>query len=337
MFGAGSDPALVWRQDQGRLGLSPQRLALRDGLTALLQEPFMVPPADRVIPTAAAGPLSWDTPRLQQALALVEERRRFAGNNLPMFPPAMRQPIAQFVDAHLAQLVQDATVEAISPGHASGAGPSDLPAYRAQREQLSKVQALLADLGARGRADKLRALLSQDLLDRLALAEAALWRTSIYSDRTRHFGWWQGEGSPILQAFGVADKLTLRYTLSQQLGHIEEISREAAGYLAYADAANASNPTVLRWQAIVGELKRYRAGAANSSLLALEHYLLSVGAELNRSNCVERLSFAAPASGSADEFAQRHVQIHSALLGRCIELRSPPRMTDPARPVTPFG
>jgi type VI secretion system protein ImpL len=337
MFGAGSDPALVWREDQGRLVLSPQRLALRDALTALLQEPFMVPPADRVIPTAAAEPLSWDTQRLQQALAMVEERRRFASNNLPMFPPAVRQSIAQFVDAHLAQLVQDATVEAISPGHASSVGPSDLAAYRAQREQLSKVQALLADLGARGRADKLRALLSQDLLDRVALAETALWRTSIYSDRTLHFGWWQGEGSPILQAFGVVDKLALRYALSQQLGHIEEISREAAGYLAYADAGIASNPTVLRWQGMVGELKRYRSGAADSSLLALERYLLSVGAELNRSNCVERLSFATPASGGADEFAQRHVQIHKALLGRCIELRSPARMTDPARPVTPFG
>jgi type VI secretion system protein ImpL len=338
VFGAGSEPALVWRQDQDRLMLSPQRLALRDGLMALLQEPFMVPPRDRAFPAAAPAPLSWEASRLEQALAVADTRWRFVADILPKLPPAVRRSVAQFVDGHLAQLVQDATVEAISPAGAMGtAGVPEAAAYRAQREQLAKVQALLIDLGARRRADQLRALLSRDLLDRLALAEEAMWRSPLYSDRTQHFGWWQGEGSPILQAFGVADKLTLRYWLSQQLSRLGEFGREAETYLAYADPSIAASPTVLRWQGIVAELKRYHAGAADSSLLVLERYLLSLAPELSRSNCVEKLSAAAPSGARPDEFAQRHVHIHNALMSRCAELRSPARMPDAARAATPVG
>jgi type VI secretion system protein ImpL len=336
MVGAGSDPALVWNEEQGRLMLSAQRIALREGLADLLQEPFMVEPAGRDFPPRGSGPLSWNTDRLEQALELAQARQRFATDKVPAFPPGVRQSVAQFVDAHLAQLVQDTAVEAISHGGAN-AGLADFPGYRSQREQLSRVQALLVDLRARDRAYRLRALLAHDLLDRLALAESAMWRSPIYSDRTQHFGWWQGEGSPVLQAFGVADRLMLRHSLSQQLKQVDDVGRAAAAYLAYVDSSIASSPTVLRWRGIVDELKRYRAGAADSSLLALEHYLLFVGADLHRSNCLERLSFAAPRGGRADEFARRHVQIHEALLSRCVELRSPAVHIEPPRPAAPFG
>jgi type VI secretion system protein ImpL len=336
VFGAGNEPAFVWRKDRSRLELSPQRLALREGLVALLQEPFMTAPGDHALPVAAPAPLSWDTRRLQQALALADTRRRFAADGLRKFPPAVRQSVARFVDRHLAQLVQDKTVEAMSPaGAAAALGSSDLSAYRDQREQLARVHALLADLGAHGTAENLRALVSHDLVERLALIERAMLATSIYSDRTQHFGWWQGEGSPILQAFGVADALMLRYALSQQLRRLDESGREADAYLAYVDPSTASSATVVRWEGIVTELKRYRAGAPDSSLLALERYLVTLGPELNRSNCAERLAAAAPVGVRADEFGQRYLHIHNALLGRCAELRAAAQA--PTRAAIPFG
>ena len=338
VFGKGNDPPFVWREDRGRLVLSPQRLALRDALVSLLQEPFMVPPGDRAVPAAAATPLSWDSRLLGETLALADARRHFAAEGLRKFPPAVRPSIAQFVDAHLAQLVLGRTVEAMSPASAMPVvGQSEIAAYRAQREQLARVQALLAELGARGRADKLRALLSRDLVERLALIEKAMWGSAIYSDRTQHFGWWQGEGSPVLQAFGATDNLMLRYSLSQQVRRLEELGREAGAYLVYVDPSIAATPTVQRWQGVVTELKRYRAGASDSSLLALERYLLSLGSELNRSNCAERLAAAAPAGARADEFGQRLVYIHNALTSRCAELRSPVRPPTPPRTAIPFG
>jgi hypothetical protein len=72
-------------------------------------------------------------------------------------------------------------------------------------------------------------------------------------------------------------------------------------------------------------------------LRALEHYLLSLGPDLNPSNCAERLPVSAPPAGRTDEFALRHIQIHTALMSRCAELRSPGRTTEPGRPFSPFG
>jgi type VI secretion system protein ImpL len=320
-FSTGGEPALVWLPDRGRLALSPQRLALRDGLVALLQEPFMAPAAGRPFPQSVVSPLSWDVQRLEQVLALSDTRRRFVAESLPKFPQGVQGSISQIVNTQLAQTVQDATLEAMVPGGGGEAPASfDPAAYRTQRAQLAKVQALLAELGARGRGERLRSLLGQDLVDRLAVAEQALWHTPLYSARTHDFSWWQGEGSPILQAFGVADSLTLRHVLAQQFGQLQEYVGQAGALLAYADAAIAANPTVARWRGMLPELEQYHAGRADSSLLALERYLVALGPELNRANCVDRLS-AAPAPAGADEFAQRHAHIHRALLARCAELR----------------
>ena len=314
------EPGLIWQEDRGRLALSPQRVALRDGLVALLREPFMAEPAGRVIPAAAPAPLSWDSHRLEQALAAVDVRRRFAAESLPQFPATVRPGIALLVNNQLAQLVQDVAMDAMVTAGAAAETPSafDAGAFRAQREQLAKVQTLLAQLGAHARAEKLRALLASDLQERLALAEQALWKSAIFSPRTQDFAWWQGEGSPILQAFGAADGLSLRAAVAQQIAEMEQPARHAAALLPYVDTATASNPTVLRWHSMLPELERYRSRIG--SLFALERYLL-IGPELNRANCVERLAAVPVVEGPADEFGRRQLHIHRALAARCAELR----------------
>jgi type VI secretion system protein ImpL len=337
LFAAGDGAALVWHADAGRLALSPQRIALRDALAALLQEPFMASPgAEHALPVAAAAPLAWDIQRLERDLvAVADERRRFLEEDLPRFPPVTRPAITQFVQAHLAQRVQDAAMQALRPQDTAGATPFDPVAYRAQRDELAKVQALLTQLGARNRAEQLRALLSGDIVERLGRVEQALWRSPVYSDRMQRFDWWQGEGSPILQAFGVADAVTLRYLLSQQLGAFDEVGGQAAALLAVADASAAGSAAAQRWQGMLAELKRYRGGAGDGSLAGLQRYLLSL-ADLNRSNCAEKLA-ASPAPTTSDEFAARQLQIHNALASRCAELRSPARPADPAPAAVPFG
>jgi type VI secretion system protein ImpL len=317
----GSEPALQWLPDRGRLALSPQRLALRDGLTALLREPFMAEPAGRTLPATAPAPLSWDMQRLAHALSFAGERRRFVAEVLPRFPASVQGGIAQVVNAQIAQLVQDSTVEAMVSGGATEApGAFDAAAFRAQREQLSRVQALFAQLGARDRAERLRALLARDLLERLALSEQALWRSPLFSARTQDFGWWQGEGSPILQAFGVADSLTLKYLLAQQFAEMEDAARRAALLLPYADASIETSPTVARWRGMVPALERWRSGSGGS-VMALQRYLLTWAPQLNRANCADRLAANPVPEGGADEFARRHAHLHRALQHRCAELR----------------
>jgi type VI secretion system protein ImpL len=321
----GSEPALQWQPDRGRLALSPQRVALRDALTALLREPFMAEPAGRALPATAPAPLSWDQQRLAHALSLAGERRRFAVDMLPRFPASVQGGIAQIVNAQLAQLVQDRTVEAMILAAAANAPVTfDAADFRAQREQLSGVQALFAQLGARDRAEGLRALLAHDLLERLALSEQTLWRSTLFSARTQDFGWWHGEGSPIFQAFGVADGLTLKYLLAQQIAEMDEGARHAALLLPYADASIAASPTVGRWRGMIPALERWRSGSGGS-VIALQRYLLTLAPQLDGANCLERLAANPVPEGGADEFARRHAHLHRALQHRCAELRSTTR------------
>ncbi|NPC57238.1 hypothetical protein [Caenimonas soli] len=321
-FRNGGEPSLVWAPGNGRLVLSPERAALRDGLVALLREPFMVPAGDGGFPVGEASLVSWDTQRLEQAVAMGQVRRRVVAEGLPKFPPALRGAVARIVDAQLAQLVQDRIIEAMSPlGPAEPPTAIDAAAFRAQREQLARARTLLAELGARHSAERLRTLLAGDVQGRLTLAEEAMRRSLLYSELAVDFGWWQGEGSPLLQAFAVADVPAMRQALMEQFASLDELGRQVAPLLAHADAPAASGQALARWQGIVSELERYRAARADSSLATLERYLIALGPELNRWNCGEKLAALAPPRGT-DEFAQRHAQIHRALVKRCAELRA---------------
>jgi type VI secretion system protein ImpL len=150
-FRNGGQPSLVWAAGSGRLVLSPERAALREGLTGLLREPFMVPPSEAGLPAGDVSAYSWDIERLDQALVLGQERGRFLAEGLPRFPPAVRRGIARIVDAQVAQLVQDRLIAAMTPAEPRAVLDA------ARRERLAKVGGLLAELGARQSAEWLRA------------------------------------------------------------------------------------------------------------------------------------------------------------------------------------
>ena len=192
---------------------------------------------------------------------------------------------------------------------------------RSQRQLLARVQALLARLGARAGAERLRALAAGDADARLALADQALAQTALYSAHIRDFGWWQGEGSPILRVFEVSDATGLRRVLVQQFSRVDSLARQAA---VLADAAlPGTEAQAARWHGIAAELARYRRGAGDSSLRALESYLVWLAPDLRVANCSEKLaSTGALMARGSDEFAQRQRQLHEALVRRCTELRT---------------
>jgi type VI secretion system protein ImpL len=319
VFHRRAEPALVWQQDTGRLVLSAQRQAWRDGLDALLRQPFMVPPADVSLPAAPPAPLAWDGRELDEALALADMRHHFVSDSLPKFPRWTRAAIGHLVDGQIARLMQAHVAQAlIAP--APGAAVLDAADDGSQRARLARVEAVLVSLGARPAAEKIQALVSHDAVDRLALAEQNLWHSALFAPRTGSFDWWQGERAPQWTAFGAADAPGLKLALAQLALAIESQARGVSALLAQADSLAAS-PTVLHWQAIVAELRRYRSGSPDSSLLMLEHYLIALGPDFSASNCAARLAAAAPHAANDDEIAQRHRQIHMALADRCGQLR----------------
>ncbi|MFD0668993.1 hypothetical protein ACT80S_14830 [Ramlibacter sp. MAHUQ-53] len=103
---ARSADRLAWDRDHHRLTLPPGRAALREGLRALLREPFMAPRDDGKTPEAAsaqtATPVALVPP---EALAdLVEQRLRVEREVLPRLPQALQVPARAFVDQRVAGL-----------------------------------------------------------------------------------------------------------------------------------------------------------------------------------------------------------------------------------------
>ena len=260
---SGTEPGLIWVEREGRLVLSPQRLALRDELAALLREPFMAPPLEPHFAKVPTAPLAWESQRLEAALAWAAVRNRFVAERLPKFPVSAQPAVARVVDRQFGARVEETALGAMSPASGNANLLLDAPAWRSQRQQLARVQTLLAHLGARAGAERLRALAAADAAGRLALADQALAQTPLYSARTRDFGWWQGEGSPILQAFEVSDAKGLRRVLAQQFGRLDALGRQAA---AFAQAPlPGTEAQAARWQGIAAELARYRAAPATAA------------------------------------------------------------------------
>lgn len=323
-LGSEATAGVTWVEKDGRYVLSPDRLGLRDALAALLNQPFMTPPQGRELPEISGqATISWDGQRLDQALALGEVRKRFIAEGLPKFPPAARRSVEVFVDAHLANLVSDHTAQAMSiSGRQDSPAALDAGAYDAARAKLVKIQALLGDLQARAKADNLRAVASHDAINRLRLVDENLSRSELYSIRGRDFKWWQGDKAPLWQAFGVQDGAAMLAYLGQQFSRAEILGRQAEVYTASLDLSTSSGQMVTRWQAINRDLERYRLKNPNSSLVGLEQFLITLGADLDRANCTEKLAGKSPGSRPADYFAERHLQIYTSLLARCTELRT---------------
>jgi type VI secretion system protein ImpL len=297
---------------------------LRDALSSLLNQPFMIAPRGRALSDLPAqATVAWDGQRLDQALALGEVRKRFITEGLTKFPPAARRSVETFVDGQLANLVSDHASDAMAvSSRADSVGVPDAGAFEAARARLSKVQGLLAELGATAKADNLRAIVSHDAMNRLRLVDDNLSRSELYSVRGRDFRWWQGDKAPLWQAFGVQDGAAMLQYLAQQFGRAETLGRQADVYIGALDHTSASGQMVSRWQAINRDLERFRLKNPNSSLGALEQFLITLGPDLDRFNCTEKLAGKSPGTRPADYFAERHLHIYTTLMSRCSELRT---------------
>ncbi len=319
----GAQPGLVWQDKDGRFALAPERIALRDALPALLAQPFMAPARDRELPGGGTRTLAvWDLPRLDQALAVGDIRKRYMSEGMQAFPAALRPGIEGALNAHFAQLVVDQVADAAN-GMGDGGRSIDTQAaaYEASRQRLVKIQALLYELGAGSRAEDLRAMISRDAMQRLEAVDEAFNQSELYAMRGRDFQSWRGERGPMLVAFGVSDVGSLAAYLGQQFNRVETLGKLADSYIAALDSVGAGSVLAQRWQAINRDLERYRLKNPNSSLLLLEQFLATTGAEIDRETCGAKLAGKAPAARIGDYFADRHQQIYSALLARCQELQ----------------
>jgi type VI secretion system protein ImpL len=192
---------------------------------------------------------------------------------------------------------------------------------RAQRDKLAQVRSLLVSMGAPDLAQRLGSQQAAEVGSRLARVHDQLKTLPLLAPAPVDFSWWRGEPAPLFRAFGVADAGALQIQLADQYQRLDAMGRQAEQYLSASDGSMAADPGVQRWQRIIKELERYRAQLPDSSMLAYERYVLTLGPYLRRENCLENLGAQRPPRHD-DEIAQRLTQMHNGLVQRCVQLRN---------------
>ena len=318
-FGSRGEPGIVWLEGERRFGLSSERAALRAGLGALLKASFMGEEAARgVRVNRESGSLA---KVVQEARALAEERERVGTDVVPSFPRQAQPVVQRVIDARVSELIYQRayrTLKAALPPDSSS--PLDPVAFRLQREQALALQSVLKETGGAALGDKLVATLDGELLRRLASLQGDWMQQPLQGARADDFSGWQGEPFSVAQALGAGDTAAAP-SLVRTAARLDLLTQQAGALLALGSPALATDPAAARWRQLRAELERYNARAADSSLLRLERYLVALGPDLRRDNCVERLAANQPVAGHEDEIAPRHQQLHYALARRCQDLR----------------
>lgn len=322
-FGPQANPGIIWQDKDARFSLSADRLSLRDALSSLLGQPFMSQPADRDMPEIPSqSVLVWDNAKLDQALALGDVYKRFMGDGLAKFPVGIQDGIGDFIDSHFAQLVNDKVIEALSvSGRTEPTTVADVKDFDSARTKILKIHDFLAARGATYFADDLMTLVSQDAMSRLRQLDRILNQSELYAIRAQDLARWTGERGVLLQAFGVNDLPGLQQYLATQFARAEALGRQSEVYLASLGNSTSDTQLVRRWQSINQELDRYRLKNPNGSLVIYEQFLLSLGSDIDRSNCSEKLTGKGPGSRSTDYFSERYVQVYTAVRSRCDDIR----------------
>ena len=319
---------VVWDEKEMRYKMGSELNGLRLGLNALMAEPYMAAANSLLAPELSSNPdanqgFSWDLPRLDEALATQEQRKKFKSDILPRFPVNSQRAITQIVNSRLSNQVMTQVNAALVPnGKMTGATIVDLSAIEAERTRLNRVQQLLSELGAKQEGKELRALIKRDALQKLQALDETLQGSELYASRGRSFAFWQGEKSPILGAFGLPDASGLQPYLAQQIARVEQLSKEADAVLSFLNARALNSSQAQRWQALSKDLERYKLKNPNSSLVGFEQFLTAMAGDVDAQNCQERLLGKVPSGRATDFFAERHSQLAVSLSLRCNELRS---------------
>lgn len=322
-FGSQGKPGIVWRASEKRFGLSDERAALLEGLDGLLKTSFMAEDPPRAADKKGTRDSGSLAKALDDAKALADERDRAISDIVPDFPEHAQPVVSRVIDARVSELIYQHAFRALKAAlPADPSAPLDPGAFRRQRDQVLALQAVLKETGGAAFGDRLVATIDGELQRRLAALQDQWQQQPLQDARATDFGWWQGDPLPLAQTLGVAsDGNPQQASFALTATRLEALVQQAKSLVALGGPRLADDPAAARWLQAKAELDRYRAHAADSSLVRFERYVNALGPDFSRQNCAERLANNGPAAQPDDMIAQRELQLHNALSQRCTELR----------------
>jgi len=307
--------AVLQRNSDGKLGLTPELANLQAGLERLTRQVFM---AEAATPDALArkglGPL-WDVKRLNLALVQATEARNYLDKEIPGFP----LPFQPELRRHAGQRLADNLLAAASAGLPAGNNEAETYERLAQAQKpLTGLLEALSSLDADGQHEKLAVVLAAQANAGLRWLERDLTDGGFYQPREGGFDWWQGTPNPAAQAFSGGDPQALEDYLHAQQARLEAAARQAQPLLRLVEAAqgNLSSTPARHWSEISTELARYQEKQPNARIAQLNTFIRGDLAAADGRKCVVGTLTA----GGNDLFSERRRALAAALASRCAVL-----------------
>ncbi len=322
LFGQGSDMAITQGGKDGGLALSKDRIALLAAVEHLLNQPFMLPAVgDSLEATQRGTLLQWDNEQLSRAVKLGDGRRKYLSDDLPKFPTDMQEAVRDVIDYQYALRLVDLTGHAYTPvdqDQAAGSAAQSWTAFEQTSGHVKKLVALLRELGQDGESHTLQTILSNDAAVRMRMLNAELQDAHVYQvlddgDDVR------SDQRATLNLFANSAGDVGDY-LAQQLAKMQALSTQAQTLRSSLPPESRSGADMARWNGIVRELELYAAKDPKGSLGRLERFLSDLARELDAPACLAALKANEPPKRAANYFADKHAEIHRAVMRRCMVL-----------------
>jgi hypothetical protein len=307
--------AVLQRNSDGKLALTPELANLQAGLERLTRQMFM---AEAAAPDTLArqglGPL-WDVKRLTVALMQATEARNYLDKEIPSFP----LPFQPELRRHAGQRLADNLLTAASSGLPSGNNEAETYERLAQAQKpLTGLLEALSSLDADSQHEKLAVVLAAQANAGLRWLERDLMAGGFYQPREGGFDWWQGTPNPAAQAFSGGDPQALEDYLHAQQARLEVAARQAQPLLRLAEAAqgNLSSAPARHWSEISTELARYQEKQPNARIAQLNTFIRGDLAAADGRKC----AVGTLTAGGNDLFSERRRALAAALTTRCAML-----------------
>lgn len=326
---------ILQRAPDGSWALAPDVASFGSALAMLLKQRFMVEAEGRKLEVNIdpGTVVRWDVKRLNDALALADEQRRYLKDNLGKFPPLLQDDLHAIADRHLGRRMTDliANAESVGPEAlqtgVSGSNPVPVNVSDFDRAgpQLVRLLAVLQEVGADSTYNDLISLLKRDAVRGLFAINRALNSSGLYAVRDGNFSWWQGTKNPAAGAFRTADPQALADFLGQQFQQAAWLAKLSAPLLAIVDSAGieldpSAAEVVSRLRGIAREVERYKSKNPNSSVAELESFIRTDLPQIDGQNCIAKLGPRLGAARDADFFRQREIDLRQQLYTRCVDL-----------------
>lgn len=307
------------------LNQSPSRIALRDAVEKLLDEPFMVPTSKLNLNLKntknTSNVISWDTKILNEALKLKEYRSQVISKDISLFPDVYKVVIKNVIDQQISLRLIDLLEQAHYHPDPTimnlGQYFDDVDSYQSN---LSKLQTLLSLMKEMNRLEDsmiLESLVSKDAIARLNFVRKKFNNNEFLASSDNSFSSWQGGSGLMRIGFGIADKIELYEVLKTQLIRIETLSNLAKIYLSVVPKKYLSLKEIEHWELIEKELELYKLKDGSGTLIRLEKFLESLIVDFSLNKCEKLLNQYPQKINTTNFFSMRFARIHSSIEKRC--------------------